>query len=78
MNYFTLIIVGLAAGYLAGLLWKGRGFGLVGNLVVGIAGSFLGRFLFNLIDFRIHGIIAQIAAAIVGAVILLWVINRIR
>ncbi len=78
MNYFMLIIVGLAAGYLAGLLWKGRGFGVIGNLVVGIAGSFLGRFLFNLVGFSIHGVIAQIAAAIVGAVILLWIINRIR
>ena len=78
MSIFILIIVGLAAGYFAGILWKGRGFGLWGNLAVGVAGSFLGRFLFNLIGFSIHGVLAQIAAAIVGAIILLWIINKIR
>lgn len=72
------IIVGLIAGYLAGIIWKGRGFGLIGNLVVGVAGSFIGGFLLRLIGFSIHGIIAQIIAALIGAIILLWIINKIR
>jgi len=78
MGFFILIIVGLAAGFLAGLIWKGQGFGLIGNLVVGVAGSFLGRFLLHFIGFSIHGLIAQIIAAVIGAVILLWIINKIR
>lgn len=78
MGIIMLIVVGLAAGYLAGLIWKGGGFGLVGNLAVGVAGSFLGRFLFNLLGFAVYGLPAQIVAAIVGAIILLWIINRIR
>jgi uncharacterized membrane protein YeaQ/YmgE (transglycosylase-associated protein family) len=78
MGIITLIIVGLVAGYLAGLIWKGRGFGLGGNLLVGVGGSFLGRFLFNLLGFAVYGFIAQIVAAIAGAIILLWIINKIR
>lgn len=78
MGIILLITVGLAAGYLAGIIWKGRGFGFAGNMVVGIAGSFLGRFLLNFIGFSIHGIIAQIIAALIGAIILLWIINKIR
>jgi uncharacterized membrane protein YeaQ/YmgE (transglycosylase-associated protein family) len=74
----TLVLVGLIAGYLAGLIWKGRGFGLVGNLIVGVAGSFLGRFLFNLAGFSVSGFVAQVVAAIVGAILLLWIINKIR
>ncbi len=78
MGIILLIIVGLIAGYLAGIIWKGRGFGLGGNLLVGIAGSFLGRFLLSLIGFSIHGILAQIIAALIGAMVLLWIINKIR
>ncbi|HQO39270.1 MAG TPA: GlsB/YeaQ/YmgE family stress response membrane protein [Spirochaetota bacterium] len=74
----TLILVGLIAGYLAGLIWKGRGFGIGGNLLVGVAGSFFGRFLFNLVGFSVYGFVAQIVAAIAGAIVLLWIINRIR
>lgn len=78
MGIVVLIIVGLAAGYLAGIIWKGRGFGLIGNLIVGIAGSFIGSFLLKTIGFSIHGLIAQIVAALIGAIILLWIINKIR
>ena len=78
MGIIMLIIVGLAAGYLAGLIWKGRGFGLVGNLLIGVAGSFLGRFLFNLLGFAVYGFVAQLVAAIIGAIVLLWIINKIR
>lgn len=77
-SIIMIIIIGLVAGYLAGQIWKGRGFGLIGNLAVGVAGSFLGKFLFGIIGFGVHGIIAQVIAAIVGALILLWVINKIR
>jgi uncharacterized membrane protein YeaQ/YmgE (transglycosylase-associated protein family) len=72
------VIVGLSAGYLSGLIWKGRGFGFIGNLLLGIAGAFIGGFLFNLAGFSIHGLIAQIISALAGALILLWIISRIR
>ena len=76
-SIIMLIIIGLVAGYLAGQIWKGHGFGLIGNLAVGVAGSFLGKFLFTLIGFGVHGIIAQVIAALAGALILLWIIYTI-
>jgi len=78
MGIILTIIVGLIAGYLAGLIWKGRGFGLAGNLLVGVAGSFLGRFLLTLIGFGVRGLPAQIIAAVIGALILLWIINKLK
>ena len=73
-----MIIVGLSAGYLSGLLWKGRGFGFTGNLLLGICGALIGGFLFSLVGFSIHGLLAQIISALAGALILLWIISRIR
>ena len=72
------VIVGLSAGYLSGLIWKGRGFGFIGNLLLGIAGAFIGGFIFSLIGFHAYGFIAQIISALGGALILLWIISRIR
>ena len=70
-----LIVVGLVAGWLAGIIWRGGGFGLLGNLVVGLIGSFLGSFIFRLIGLHVSSIIGSIIAAIVGALILLAIVN---
>jgi len=77
-SIIIMIIVGLSAGYLSGLLWKGRGFGFTGNLLLGICGALIGGFLFSLVGFSIHGLLAQIISALAGALILLWIISRIR
>ena len=47
MNLFYFLLIGLAAGWLAGQIMKGRGFGLIGDLIVGIIGAFLGGHLFS-------------------------------
>lgn len=74
-----LVVVGLVAGWLAGLIWKGSGFGLLGNLVVGVVGSFLGKFLFRTVGISIgHGIIGAIIPALAGALVLLFVINLFK
>jgi len=78
MKIIILLIVGLVAGYLAGLIWKGRGFGLIGNILVGIAGSFVGGFILNFIGLSIRGMTAEVISAFIGATILLWIINKIR
>lgn len=72
------IVIGVSAGYLSGLIWKGRGFGFLGNLILGVCGAFIGGFLFHLAGFRMYGFIAQIVSALAGALILLWVISRIK
>ncbi len=76
----TVALVGLIAGFLAGRLWRGRGFGLIGDLAVGVAGSFLGRFLFQILHIQLpfHWIINSIIMALGGALILLVIIKIIR
>lgn len=77
MDYAGLlifIVIGAAAGWLAGILMEGRGFGLVGNIIIGIIGAIAGGLLFGLL-----GLIGSIVTAIVGAALLLflaWVLTK--
>jgi uncharacterized membrane protein YeaQ/YmgE (transglycosylase-associated protein family) len=72
--YFLLI--GLAAGWLAGQFMKGRGFGLVGNLVVGVIGAVLGGFLFRLVGLAATGLLGSLICATVGAIVLLFLLQK--
>ena len=79
MNIITWIVVGLIAGWLAGLVVKGGGFGLLGNIIVGIIGGVLGGWiatsLFNM-GAGVDGInIGSIFVAFVGAVVLLLIVS---
>jgi uncharacterized membrane protein YeaQ/YmgE (transglycosylase-associated protein family) len=79
MNFLWFLIVGLVAGWLAGKLVKGRGFGLVGDLVVGVIGAFLGGWLFS--SFGAHGgggLLGSILVATVGAVVLLLIVRVLK
>ena len=49
MEILYFLVIGLIAGWLAGIIMKGRGFGILGNIIVGVIGSVLGGFLFRLI-----------------------------
>lgn len=69
------LIIGVIAGWLAGQISKGSGFGLVGDMVVGVIGAFLGGFLFNLIGINAYGTIGSIIVATIGAVVFLWVLR---
>jgi uncharacterized membrane protein YeaQ/YmgE (transglycosylase-associated protein family) len=74
-----LVIVGAIAGWLAGLIVKGVGFGLVGNIIVGIVGAFIGTWLLGYLGVMIGGgLIASIINATIGAVILLFVIGLVK
>ncbi|MEX1997096.1 MAG: GlsB/YeaQ/YmgE family stress response membrane protein [Candidatus Andersenbacteria bacterium] len=82
MNMPALIwalIIGAIAGWLAGLIMKGRGFGVIGNVIVGILGALLGSFLFG--QLGVGGgesVIGQIIVATIGAIILLFLISLVR
>jgi len=79
MNLLWFLIVGLIAGWLAGLLVKGGGFGLVGDLVVGVVGAFLGGFLFSTLGVSAGGgLIGSIIVATIGAVVLLFIVRFIK
>ncbi len=78
MKFIAYIIIGTIAGFLAGKIGRGRGFGFIGNLLVGIGGALLGGFLFGLLGFKIYGFIARMISATVGALILLWIVGKLN
>ncbi|HWK87901.1 MAG TPA: GlsB/YeaQ/YmgE family stress response membrane protein [Xanthobacteraceae bacterium] len=78
-SLIVLLIVGAIAGWLAGQIVRGFGFGLVGNIVVGIVGAVIAGWLFPRLGISLGGgVIGSIIAAAIGAVILLFVIGLIR
>lgn len=81
MNLTELIIflaIGAIAGWLAGTLMKGRGFGLLGNMVVGVIGAVLGGFVFDLLGISAGGLIGSIVTATAGAAILIFAVRIIK
>ncbi|MBU0664446.1 MAG: GlsB/YeaQ/YmgE family stress response membrane protein [Proteobacteria bacterium] len=72
------LAIGAVAGWLAGTLMKGRGFGLLGNIVVGIIGVVIGGFVFGLLGISAGGVIGAIVTATSGAALLLFLIGKIR
>lgn len=73
------LIIGAIAGWLAGVLVKGGGFGLIVDIIVGIVGAFIGGWLAGLLGIHIGGgMISSIITAIVGAVILLFIVRLFR
>jgi uncharacterized membrane protein YeaQ/YmgE (transglycosylase-associated protein family) len=73
------LVIGAIAGFLAGLIVTGYGFGTVGNIIVGILGAFVGgAFLPRLGLFTGGGIVGEIISATLGAVLLLFLIGLVR
>lgn len=75
MNLVYALLIGLAAGWLAGQLFKGKGFGLLGNLIIGVIGSVLGSVLFGLLGLHSTSMLGQLVTATVGAIVLLAALN---
>ena len=76
-NIVWFLIVGLVAGWIAGLITKGKGFGLVGNLVVGVLGAVAGGMIFDALGVEAGGIIGSIIVSVIGALVLLFVLGLI-
>jgi uncharacterized membrane protein YeaQ/YmgE (transglycosylase-associated protein family) len=75
----VFLVIGAVAGLLAGLIIKGGGFGLVGNIIVGVLGAVIGGWLFKLLKISIGGEwLGPIVTATAGAVVLLVVIGLIK
>ena len=77
-NWIWFIAIGLVAGFLAGAVVKGHGFGLIGNLVVGVIGAVLGGFIFGLLGIATTNILGSLICAFVGAVVLLVLIGFVK
>ena len=70
MSFLWFIIIGIVAGYVAGKIMRGGGFGLIVNLVVGIIGGVLGGWLFSLLGiYSTGGIIGSLVVATIGAIV---------
>jgi uncharacterized membrane protein YeaQ/YmgE (transglycosylase-associated protein family) len=75
------LVIGVVAGWLAGVLVKGGGFGLIGDIVVGVIGAFIGGWLAGLLHFHIQigpSWMSSIITATIGAVALLVVLRLVR
>ena len=78
-GFLWFLIVGAVAGWLAGVLVKGGGFGLLGDIVVGIIGAFIGGYLFTSLGASAGGgLVGSIIVATIGAVVLLFVIRLVK
>ena len=80
MDILTWIIVGLVAGVLASLVMGGTGYGLIGDIIIGIVGAFVGGWVFSLLGVSspFGGIAGVIFVAFIGAVVLLFILRMIR
>ena len=79
MEFLWIILVGLIAGWLASILVRGGGLGLIGNIVVGVIGALLGGFLAGKLGFAAGaGIMGSIMTATMGAVVLLVLLRLLN
>jgi len=75
----VFLVIGAVAGWLAGNIMRGGGFGLIGNIIVGIIGAFLGSWIFKALNVAIgSGLINSIVTALVGAIVLLFLVGLIK
>jgi uncharacterized membrane protein YeaQ/YmgE (transglycosylase-associated protein family) len=78
-SLIAFLLIGAVAGWLAGQLMRGGGFGLLGNIVVGIIGAFVGGFLFGLVGLSAgSGLVGSLITAVVGAAVLLFIVGLFK
>ena len=76
----TWIVIGVVAGWLTGKIMKGSGFGFLMDMVVGLVGALIGGFISSHLGFGgigEHGLIISIVIAVIGAVLLTWVVRLV-
>lgn len=78
MEWIIFLLIGLVAGWLASVLVRGRGLGLIGDIVVGVIGALLGGFLFRIVGLASFGLLGSIIQATIGAIVLLAIIKALR
>lgn len=78
MHVVWFILIGIVAGWLAGVIMKGGGFGVLGDLVVGVIGALLGGFLFGLVGLEAYGLLGSLITATVGAIVLIAILRVVK
>lgn len=77
-GFLTFLLLGALAGWLSGMIIKGRGFGALGNIVVGIIGSFLGGLVGGIVGISANGLLGQLIFATLGALLFSWLLRFIK
>ena len=77
-SWIIYILIGAAAGWIAGLLTKGGGFGFLINALIGIVGGVLGGWIFGLLGLGVTGNWGSFLTSIIGAIVLLWIVSLFR
>jgi uncharacterized membrane protein YeaQ/YmgE (transglycosylase-associated protein family) len=78
-SLIVILFVGLVAGWLAGKVVRGAGFGIIGDIVIGIIGAFIASWLFPRLGIHIGGgLVSEIIYSAIGAIILLLIVRLIR
>ena len=78
MSILWFLIIGALAGWIAGELMKGHGFGLVGNIIVGVIGAVIGGFVFSLLGIATYGLVGDLVMSVIGALILLYIVSLLK
>lgn len=78
MEFLWFLLIGLVAGWLAGQVMKGGGFGVVGDIIVGVIGALLGGWLFGLLGLSAGGLLGSLIVATVGAIVFLFLLRLIK
>lgn len=78
MGFLTWILVGLIAGWLAGQVMKGGGYGILVDIILGILGGIIGGWVFGMLGLHAGGLIGSIVVSFVGAVILVWITRLVK
>ena len=78
MSILGFIVIGIVAGWLASVITRGHGYGLVADFVIGVVGAVIGGFLFDLLGVTAYGAMGALAMAVVGAVVFLAVAGALH
>ena len=78
MSLLWFLLVGALVGWIAGMIFKGRGFGVVGNIVVGVIGAMLGGFVFQVLGIASYGLLGNIVMSVIGALLLLFLVSLVK
>ncbi len=78
VSIILFLLIGAVAGWLAGKLMKGGGFGLIANIIIGVIGGFLGGWLMSLAGIEKGGLVWELIVSVIGAVVLLFIISLFK
>jgi uncharacterized membrane protein YeaQ/YmgE (transglycosylase-associated protein family) len=78
MGIVWFILIGMVAGWLAGQITKGSGFGIIGDIVIGILGAVVGGLLFNALQLPWGGLFGSLVVATIGAIVLILIVRLVR